>query len=263
MNALRNVSALVEKEWRHYFGSPIAYVALTIWTLLFGAFYVLVFNRFLEVSMRSAQQMEFGGAPKLSLNEWVISGVLQNMAVVALFITPMLTMRLFAEEKKQGTLELLATAPITPWEIIFGKFLGALSLFALMIAAGLVNFVLLWQYTTVSPEWKPVATGALGLLLLSACFIAVGLFVSTLTRNQIVAGTLTFGLLLGFWILGWMDDPSAGPVTRVIAYLGLLPHLEQLMKGVLDLKDIVFYLSFAVLGLFLAHQSLESQRWRA
>jgi len=263
LNALRNVSALVEKEWRHYFGSPIAYVALTIWTLLFGAFYVLVFNRFLEVSMRSAQQMEFGGAPKLSLNEWVISGVLQNMAVVALFITPMLTMRLFAEEKKQGTLELLATAPITPWEIIFGKFLGALSLFALMIAAGLVNFVLLWQYTTVSPEWKPVATGALGLLLLSACFIAVGLFVSTLTRNQIVAGTVTFGLLLGFWILGWMDDPSAGPVTRVIAYLGLLPHLEQLMKGVLDLKDIVFYLSFAVLGLFLAHQSLESQRWRA
>lgn len=263
MNALRNVAALVEKEWRHYFGSPIAYVALTTWTLLFGAFYVLVFNRFLLVSMRSAQQMEFGGAPKLSLNEWVISGVLHNMAVVALFITPMLTMRLFAEEKRQGTLELLATAPITGMQIILGKFLGALSLFALMIAAGLVNFLLLWQYATVPPEWKPVATGALALLLVGACFIAVGLFVSTLTRNQIVAGTLTFGLLLGFWILGWMDDPSAGPITRVFAYLGLLTHLEELMKGVLDLKDIVFYLSFVVFGLFLAHQSVESQRWRA
>jgi ABC-2 type transport system permease protein len=87
--------------------------------------------------------------------------------------------------------------------------------------------------------------------------------VSTLTRNQIVAGTLTFGLLLGFWILGWLDDPTSGPVMRVIAYLGLLPHLDSLMKGVLDLKDIVFYVSFMALGLFLAHQSLESQRWRA
>ena len=263
MTALRNVFALVEKEWRHYFGSPIAYVALTMWTLLFGAFYVLVFNRFLAVSMRSAQQMEFGGAPKLSLNEWVISGVLHNMAVVALFITPMLTMRLFAEEKRQGTLELLATAPITGLQIILGKFLGALTLFALMLLAGLLNFLLLWQYATVAPEWKPLATGALALLLLGACFIAVGLFVSTLTRNQIVAGTLTFGLLLGFWILGWMDDPTAGPVTKVLAYLGLLTHLESLMNGVLDLKDIVFYLSFAGFGLFLAHQSVESQRWRA
>jgi ABC-2 type transport system permease protein len=263
VTSLRNIAALVEKEWRHYFGSPIAWVALTMWTLLFGAFYVLVFNRFLAVSMRSAQQMEFGGAPKLSLNEWVISGVMHNMAVVALFITPMLTMRLFAEEKRQGTLELLATAPITGLQIILGKFLGALSLFALMLAAGLLNFLLLWQYATVPPEWKPLATGALALLLVGACFIAVGLFVSTLTRNQIVAGTLTFGVLLGFWILGWMDDPTAGPVTKVLAYLGLLTHLEALMNGVLDLKDIVFYLSFVVFGLFLAHQSVESQRWRA
>jgi ABC-2 type transport system permease protein len=263
MTALRNIGALVEKEWRHYFGSPIAYVALTIWTLLFGLFHVLIFRSFLLYSMRSAQPSEFGGAPKLSLNDLVIGHVLQNMAVVALFVTPMLTMRLFAEEKKQGTLELLATAPITSMQIILGKFFGALSLFALMIAAGLLNFVLLWQYATVAPEWKPVATGALGLLLLSACFIAIGLFVSTLTRNQIVAGTLTFGLLLGFWILGWLDDPSSGPLMRVVAYLGLLPHLDSLMKGVLDLKDIVFYVSFMALGLFLAHQSLESQRWRA
>ena len=263
MTSLRNIGALVEKEWRHYFGSPIAYVALTMWSLLFGAFYTLILRSFLLYSMRSAQQTEFGGGPKLSLNDLVINSVFQNMAVVALFITPMLTMRLFAEEKKQGTLELLATAPITAWEIILGKFLGALSLYAAMVAAGMLNFLLLWQHATTPPEWKPVATGALALLLLGACFIAVGLFVSTLTRNQIVAGTLTFGVLLGFWILGWMDDPSSGPVAKVLAYMGLLTHLEELMKGVLDLSDIVFYLSFAFLGLFLAHQSVESQRWRA
>ena len=263
MTSLRNVGALVEKEWRHYFGSPIAWVALTMWTVLFGLFYVLVFNRFLEVSMQSAQQTEFGGAPKLSLNDWVFSGVLHNMAVVALFITPMLTMRLFAEEKRQGTLELLATAPITALDIVLGKFLGALSLYAAMVAAGLLNFALLWHYATVPPEWKPVATGVFALLLVGACFIAIGLFVSTLTRNQIVAGTITFGVLLGLWMMGWLESPSAGPVTRVLAYMGLLAHLEELMKGVLDLKDIVFYLSFTFFGLFLAHQSVESQRWRA
>jgi ABC-2 type transport system permease protein len=263
VTALRNVGAIVEKEWRHYFGSPIAYVAICTWTLLFGGFYALVVNRFVLVSMRAGQQEFGGGGPKLSLNDWVISGVLHNMAVVALFITPMLTMRLFAEEKRQGTIELLATSPITSMQIILGKFLGAVGLYALMIVAGLVNFLLLWHYATTPPEWKPVATGVLALLLVGSCFIALGLFVSTLTRNQIVAGTLTFGLLLGIWILGWMDDPTAGPIAKAIAYLGLLTHLEDLMKGVIDLKDVVFYLSFMAFGLFLAHQSVESQRWRA
>jgi len=262
MTALANVWALVEKEWRHYFGSPIAYVALCIWSLLFGGFYVLVVNRFVMVSMR-ASMSEFGGGPKLSLNDWVISGVLHNMAVVALFITPMLTMRLFAEEKRQGTIELLATSPLTSTQIVMGKFLGAVALFAVMLAAGLLNFLLLWHYATTPPEWKPLATGVLALLLIGGCFIALGLFVSTLTRNQIVAGTLTFGLLLGLWILGWMDDPSAGAVTQFVAKLGLLTHLEDLMKGVIDLKDVLFYLSFIAFGLFLAHQSVESQRWRA
>jgi len=205
------------------------------------------------VSLRAGQS-EMGGGPKLSLNDWVISGVLHNMAVVALFITPMLTMRLFAEEKRQGTIELLATSPITDLQIVLGKFLAA---------AGLLNLVLLWYYATTPPEWKPVATGVLALLLVGACFIALGLFVSTLTRNQIVAGTLTYGLLLGLWILGWMDDPSAGAFAQAVAKLGLLTHLESLMKGVIDLKDVVFYLSFITFGLFLAHQSVESQRWRA
>jgi ABC-2 type transport system permease protein len=262
VTSLRNVWALVEKEWRHYFGSPIAYVALCIWALLFGWFYFVMVNRFMLVSIR-ASQSEMGAGPKLSLNDWVISGVLQNMTVVALFITPMLTMRLFAEEKRQGTIELLSTSPITSMQIIFGKFLGALGLFALMVATGLLNFALLWYYATTPPEWKPLATGVLALLLVGACFIAMGLFVSTLTRNQIVAATLTFGLLLGLWILGWMDDPSAGPLAKAIAYLGLPTHLEGLMKGVIELKDVVFYLSFVFFGLFLAHQSVESQRWRA
>jgi ABC-2 type transport system permease protein len=264
VNALRNVGAIVEKEWRHYFGSPIAYVALFVWTALFGGFFYLVFDRFLMVSQRAMQQMEFGGGgPKLSINEWVIAQVLHNMAVVALFLTPMLTMRLFAEEKRQGTIELLATSPLTDLQIVIGKFLGAVSLYLLMIVTGFVNFLPLWHYATVPPEWKPVLSGLLALLLVGASFIAMGLFVSTLTKNQIVAGSLTFGLLLILWIVGWMDDPMAGPVAKAVAYLGLMNHVEDMMKGIIDLKDIVFYLSVTGFGLFLALQSVESQRWRA
>jgi ABC-2 type transport system permease protein len=263
VNALRNIGAIVEKEWRHYFGSPIAYVALFVWTALFGGFFYLVFDRFLMVSQRAMQQMEFGGGPKLSLNEWVIAQVLHNMAVVALFLTPMLTMRLFAEEKRQGTIELLATSPLTDLQIVLGKFFGALSLYLVMLAAGFVNFLPLWYYATVRPEWKPALAGGLALLLVGASFIALGLFVSTLTRNQIVAGSLTFGLLLILWIVGWMDDPMAGPVAKALAYLGLMNHVEDMMKGIIDLKDVVFYLSVTGFGLFLALQSVESQRWRA
>ncbi len=260
MTALRNVGAILHKEWRHYFGSPIAYVALCAWTLLFGIFFCLLTLNFVRTSTQS-RASEFG--PKLSLNEYVIQPVLQNMAVVALFILPMLTMRLFAEEKRQGTLELLATNPITNPQIVMGKFLGALALYSVMLASGFLNFVLLWIYAPTPPEWKPLATGAAALLLLGGTFIALGSFLSTLTRNQIVAAVLTFCIALGFWVLTWWDDPTAGPFTKVVVYLGLLSHVDDLFRGVIDLKDAAYYLSFITFGLFLTHQSLESQRWRA
>ena len=127
MTAIRNVAAIIEKEWRHYFGSPIAYVLLVVWTWLFGRFFYVGFTFFLEQSMRASQQgMEFGGGMKLSLNEYLIRPVFHNMAVVALFVAPMLTMRLFAEEKRQGTIELLSTTPLTDLQIVVGKFLAAL-----------------------------------------------------------------------------------------------------------------------------------------
>jgi ABC-2 type transport system permease protein len=264
VTALRNIGAIAEKEWRHYFGSPIAWVALFAWTFLFGAFFTFALSFFLEQSMRMAQQsMEFGGGPKMSINEYLVRPVVQNMAVVALFVAPMLTMRLFAEEKKQGTIELLATSPLTDWQIVIGKFAAAAGLFGLMILAGLLNVALLFTYAAPAPEWKPIVTGALALFLLGCCFLALGTFLSTLTPNQIVAGILSFCLFLGIWTLGWLDDPMAGPFKKSLAYLGVTTHMDDLAKGVVALKDIVFYLSFIGFGLFLAHRSVESQRWRA
>ncbi len=265
MSAFRNVAAIVGKEWRHYFGSPIAWVGLFVWTLLFGIFFYFALDYFLQASMRIAQQgMEFGGGGmKLSINEVMLRPLFHNMAVVALFIAPMLTMRLFAEERRQGTIELLATSPLSDLEVVLGKFLAAAGLYLLMILAGLVNVVLIWTYAQSTPEWKPIATGAGGLFLLGCCFLAMGTFVSTLTRNQIVAGILSFCLFLGMWTLGWAEDPMGGGLTKVVAYLGVTTHLEDLVKGVVDVKDVVFYLSVIAFGIFLAHQSVESQRWRA
>jgi gliding motility-associated transport system permease protein len=265
LTAIRNVAAIVQKEWRHYFGSPIAWVALAMWTLLFGLFFNFGLTYFLEMSARMAQQgMQYGGGGmKLSLNDHLIRPVIQNMAVVSLFVLPMLTMRLFAEEKRQGTIELLATSPITSLQVVMGKFLAAAGLFVLMILASLVNVALVWTYATNAPEWKPVLTGALALLLVGLSFIALGLFLSTLTRNQIIAGILGFGLALVFWIFSWFDQPMASAWEKVLAYLGVTTHMEDMAKGVLDLKDVVFYLSVVTFGIFLAHQSVESQRWRA
>jgi gliding motility-associated transport system permease protein len=263
MTAINNVWAVVRKEWTHYFASPIAYVALFVWAMLFGVFFYVHFSLFLRQSMMGAQQMEFGGGPKMSLNEWLIRPLFQNMAVVALFVAPMITMRLFAEEKRQGTIELLATSPLTDLQIVLGKFLAAVGLYGLMILAGLIDVAVLWHYATVSPEWKPVLTGVAAMLLVGSSFIALGLFLSTLTRNQIVAGIMTFALALVFWILSWLDQPTSEGFAKVLSYLSITNHLSDLMLGVVDLKDVVFYLSFIAFGLFLAHQSVESQRWRA
>ncbi len=259
MTALRNVSAIVEKEWRHYFGSPIAYVALCLWTLLFGLFFTLAFYSYAAAGAAPHGQY----AQKLALHEQLIRPLLSNMAVVMLFFVPALTMRLFAEEKRQGTMELLATAPLTDWQIVIGKFLGAFSLFAVMVLVPMVDCALLWWMGDPAPDWRPLVSGVLVLLLFGAASIALGMFLSSVTKNQIVAGLLTFSLFLVLWLLGWLDNPTAAAPLKVLAYLGITNHLEDMVKGVIDLKDVVYYLSLTTFGLFLTRQWMESERWRA
>jgi ABC-2 type transport system permease protein len=175
----------------------------------------------------------------------------------------MLTMRLFAEEKRQGTMELLATSPITNLQILMGKFIAAAALYLLMVVSAGVNLALIWLYAERPPEWRVAASGVVGLLLVGLGFIALGVFLSTLTRNQIVAAILGFGMALLFWIFSWFDMPTAGTWMKVLSYMGITTHMDDMLKGVLDLKDVIFYLSVVAFGLFLAHASVESQRWRA
>ena len=189
MTSIRNILAIAGKELRSYFASPIAYIIIGLFALLFGWFYYVYLHVFVEQSQR---MMMMGGGGNVNVNEQMIRGVLQNAAVIILFVMPMITMRTYSEEKRSGTIELLLTAPLTDFQIIMGKFLGAMGLFAAMMLVTLPHVAILFAYG--NPEWKPIVTGYLGLLLFGGCFISLGLFISSLTTNQIVAAVVTFSL---------------------------------------------------------------------
>ena len=177
------------------------------------------------------------------------------------YANPRMTMRLFAEEKRTGTIELLATSPIRDTEIIIGKWLAAILLYAVLLLFSAINFSFLFRYG--NPDWKPLAIGYLGLLLQAGGLLAVGTFISTLTRNQIIAGAATFGACLLLWILEWPSGSDSATWAKVLAYCSVITHFDSFSKGVLDTKDAVYYLSLIFLGLFLTSRSMESLRWRS
>ena len=255
---MSNVLAIAHKELRSYFVSPIAYVVVGFFAILFGYFYVASLSILLRVSMQAGM---FGGGPQsININEFMVRPLLSNTAIVLLFFLPFLTARAYAEEKRSGTIELLLTSPLSNLQIIFGKFLGAFTLFILMLAVTAIHMGILFWYG--EPELWPMLSGYLGLVLMGASFISLGLLVSSATRNQIVAGVITFALLLLFWVLSWMAD-SAGPTTqRVLSHLSILEPFDDFSKGVVDTKHVAYYLSFIAFGLFLTAKSVDSERWR-
>jgi ABC-2 type transport system permease protein len=189
-----------------------------------------------------------------------IRPLFQNVSVVALFVLPLITMRTYSEEKRSGTIELLLTSPVTDTQIVLGKFFGAVALYAMMLAVTLVHIAILFVYG--NPEWKPIASGYLGLLLMGASFMSIGLLISSLTKNQIVAGMSTFAVLLLLWTLGWMTD-SAGPtMQKVLSALSITDRFDDFSKGVISASHLVYYLSFITFGLFLTAKSVDSERWR-
>ena len=257
MNSLRNITALADKELRAYFASPIAYIIIGLFALLFGWFFYMFLTVFIR---QSEQMMQFGGGGGANINQQMIRGVLQNAAVIILFVMPMITMRTYSEEKRSGTIELLLTSPVTDFQIIMGKFLGAMALYAAMLLVTVVYMGILFVYG--NPEWRPVVAGYLGLLLMGGCFIAVGLLISSLTKNQIVAGFLTFAVFLMLWVINWIGD-SSGPRTQaIVSYLSITEHFDDFARGVIDTKHLVYYLSFITFGLFLTAKSVDSERWR-
>jgi ABC-2 type transport system permease protein len=256
---MTNILAIAQKELKSYFASPIAYIVIGFWSLLYGYFFVAILQFFVRQSM---QMNQFGmqGPQAMNVNQQLIRPLLQNVDILVLFLMPMVTMRTYAEEKRSGTIELLLTSPVTDFQIIMGKFLGAMALYCCMLAVTLIHIALLFVYGR--PEWKPIVTTYIGLLLFGGCFVSLGLFISSLTKNQIVAGMVTFAVFLLLWIITWIGSFSGPTVDKVTQYLSILDHLDDFGKGVLDTTHIIYYLSFISFGLFLTAKSVDSERWR-
>jgi ABC-2 type transport system permease protein len=254
---MRNTLAIARKELRSYFTSPIGYIAVGVFALLYGYFYVAMLDYFVRQSMQAGQ---FGGPQTMNVNQMMIRPLLQNVTILLLFVMPMITMRAYAEEKRSGTIELLLTSPLSDAEIILGKFLGALLLWCVMLAVSLVHLALLYAYGR--PEWKPIVTAYLGLVLMGGCFISVGLFISSLTKNQIVAAVVTFAVFLFLWIITWIGSFSGPTVDKVTQYLSIVDQFDDFAKGVIDTSHLIYYVSFIGFGLFLTAKSVDSERWR-
>jgi ABC-2 type transport system permease protein len=253
---MSNILAIAQKELRSYFASPIAYVIIGFFALVFGYFYIVSINVFMTMAM----QMGVPGQGQVNINTMAIRPLLQNVSVVALFVLPLITMRTYAEEKRSGTIELLLTSPLTDFQIIMGKFAGAVALYALMLAVTLPHMAVLFIFG--NPEWKPIVTGYLGLLLMGASFISMGLWISSLTKNQIVAGMITFAMFLLLWTINWAMD-SAGPsMQKVLTAVSITDNFDDFSKGVIALRHLVYYISFITFGLFLTAKSVDSERWR-
>jgi ABC-2 type transport system permease protein len=253
---MRNILAIAGKELRGYFASPIAYIVIGAFALLFGYFFyaaVAFFNR-------QSMQMSMGMGGSMNINQMLVTPVFVNATVMMLFLLPAITMRTYSEEKRSGTIELLLTSPVTDTEIILGKFLGAMGLYASMLAVTLIHVGLLFWFG--NPEWKPIASAYVGLLLMGGCFIAVGLLISSLTKNQIVAGVVTFAVFLMLWVINWIGVFVGPTAQAILSHLSITDHFDDFSRGVIDTKHVVYYISFISLGLFLTAKSVDTERWR-
>jgi gliding motility-associated transport system permease protein len=257
---VRNILSIAAKDVRSQFVSPIAYVVLTGFLLLGGWFFFNLLARFnmllqMYLSFRNPEAMQ-----RLNLNEFVIAPLLQNLSVVLVILVPVITMRSFAEEKRSGTYELLMTSPLTITEIVLGKFLGAFVFVLVMVLLTGIYPIILLAYG--NPELGVILSGFLALLLLATAFVSVGLLTSSLTENQIIAAVSCLVVLLLLYVISWPAETAGEVMGAVLKYLSLTEHFSEMVKGVIDTKDVVYFASVIVLSLFLTQRSVESLRWR-
>ncbi len=239
---MRNVWTITARELKAYFASPIAYVVSALFLVAMGYLFALILISSQDASLRNA---------------------FSNMVFVLLLLAPALTMRLLADEQRMGTIELLLTSPIHDWQVVLGKFLGSFILFAIMFVGPTLYYVLILKVFG-QPDFGPILTGYIGVLLLGASFLAVGVFTSSLTQNQVIAYIAGLVILLVMWLADAAGTSLAGtgPLANVLSYLAITGHYDDFFRGVVDTTHIVYSLSIVVISLFLATQVLQTRRWR-
>jgi ABC-2 type transport system permease protein len=247
---MTKILAIVRRELIAYFSSPLAYIVLTAFLLMQGyIFYIIV--SFLNNPMTQAMtplRLFFGG----TVFFWLF----------LLFTVPVITMRLLAEERRSGTIEVLLTSPVTEGQVIAGKFLAALLFYVVLWLPTLIYVVLLKQHSSI--DLRPVMAGYLGVLLVGFLFLAVGTFTSTLTNNQLIAAIIAFAALIALFSIGLVEQllVSSSVIRDALGYMNLWTHMDDYAKGIIDTRHVVYELSVGLLLLFLAAKSLEVKKWR-
>jgi ABC-2 type transport system permease protein len=280
---VRNVLAIAGREVRTYFTSPLAYVVIGVFLLLSGYIFWASLVRFSELCLRFASNPYFSS--QLNVNDMVVRPLFGTMGIIFLLLLPVVTMRLLAEERKAGTAELLFTCPVTSGQVVLGKYLGAACLLLVMIGVTL-TYPILISNSGAAPDMKPTLVGYLGVLLMGLALLAIGLFFSALTDNQVVAAVSAFGAFLMLWVIDWMASSATvtlaailnsvtlglwekvglgtgGPsLGDLLGSLSIIGHLNDFRKGLLDAQHVIFYVSVIFMALFVTQRVLESRRWR-
>lgn len=257
---MSRVWALAARELRSLVFSPIAWIVWTLFLFVAGWFFFSAVYQFSAIVATYAGMGQEGMLERFNLNDFVIAGLFQNLLVLFLFLIPALTMRGFADERRQGTDELLLTAPVTPGQIVAGKYLGLLAVSLVLVAgAGFYVFVLT-RYG--DPERGPILTGLLGLALALSALVALGFAVSTMTKSPVVAAVGSFVTFLLLFIVDWPSESTSGWLRTGLHALSLPGHFEGFARGTVASVDVAYFLSLVALGLFTARTTLASQRWR-
>ena len=250
--------SIFRRELGAYFVSPVAYVVSAVFMILASLLFYTNVDWYYRTAMGAFQNPYF--AQSLNLIEDFVRPLFANLSVILLFIVPSLTMRSFSEEKRSGTFELLLSYPVSDTSIVLGKYFASVAFFAFMT---LLTFVYpIFLFWVSDPELGPILTSYLGYFLMGATFIATGLFSSSTTESQIIAALLAFGFNLTFWIVGWVSPVGGGDLSTVLQYLSIVEHFDPLTKGILNSKDIIYFLSAITLFLFLTNRVLLSKKWR-
>jgi len=257
---MRNSLAIAGRELRSYFVTPLAYVVLAVFSLITGYFFLQIVRFFQLQSMQYIQFKAPQMLERMNVTDMVLRPLFLNILVFFLFMVPFMTMRLIAEERKQGTFELLMTTPVRPWEIVAGKYLAGLGELAALIGVTFFFPAILMVVSDI--EWQTVVLSYVGMFLLGAALVSLGLFFSALTDSQMVAAVMTFGVFLLLWVIGWAADGASDRWKPILEQISVLEHVEPFTKGILRVRDLAYYMSVIFLGVFLTHRVVEAQRWR-
>jgi ABC-2 type transport system permease protein len=258
---MRPILALMRREILAFFVSPVAYFVITGFLLLGGFFFFSLLGNF-NLIVEQYSRMPMGGGENPNLNQWVIEGFFQTLLIIMVFLLPLLTMRIVAEEKYRGTFELLVTSPLSVTQIVVGKFLGLAAVVLIMCVLVSCFPFLLFMLGDPTPEIGPLLSGFLGILLCGFVFSSIGMAVSCFTENQVVAGITSMVTLLLLHVLQAPAQSIGGATGEVLTYLSPVVHARDMFKGVIGLKSLCYFATMIVLGIFLSQRALEAYRWR-